>query len=116
MPDRIGQRLDAAGDSAFSNNPGGRIVNKVGNGVYAVARTMGMAIATKEVGEEAYNVAKDLVTKNTEPTTWAGKMGHAALGGTGEAIALIGLTLATWNCAADTVLSAYRGYQQVRAS
>ncbi len=113
--DPIGNKLANHSNAAFDSNPGGKILNKVGNGMLATARTVGMGLATQAVAEKAYDVGRDLFT-GAEPSTLIGQASDRILGGFGQAMVLIGLGYATYNCAADTALSAYKGFQQVRAA
>lgn len=115
MSSRIGDKLSHHSNAAFDSNPGGWILNKVGNGTLATARTVGMGLATQAVAEQMYGVGRDLFT-GAEPTNWGAQMADEALGGFGQAMVLVGLGYATYNCAADTALSVYKGFQQVHAA
>src|SRR5690242_13175679 len=111
---RLEKFLKQAGDAAMASPIGSKIAAKGGVGVLALTRTIGMAFATKEVGEEALHTTRDLFS-NAPPTTWAAKMGDHVMGKAGVVLALGGLGFATFNCAADTLLSAVNGYRAILA-
>jgi hypothetical protein len=111
----VAGKLKSLENGAMTANPGGNILAKVGNGLWATGRTAGLAIATGKVGEETYKVARDMVS-GAPQSTWEGQLGHRALGGVGEFLMAGSLAMATYEIGLLTAHSAVLGVQQVQAA